>query len=56
VYSAQIPISDITKNMVMTVQVTGMGRWKVRFKVAIFFIRIASWIMGTGIKVEKTDE
>ena len=50
--SATIPIKSITKNMVMTVEVTGMARWRIRVKIAIQLIRVASWIMGVGVRIE----
>jgi hypothetical protein len=50
--SATIPIKSITKDMVMTVEVTGMERWRIRVKIAIQLIRVASWIMGVGVRIE----
>lgn len=54
--SATIPINSITKNMIMTVKMTGVKIWKIRVKIAMQFIKIASWIMGVGIEIEKADE
>jgi hypothetical protein len=50
--SIEVPISSVTKNIVMTVEVTGFRAWQIRRTVAICFFRFASWLIGGKINIE----
>lgn len=50
-----IPISTLTKNMVMTAEITGLRRFRVRFWIATLLFRLGAMIMGVGITITGSD-
>ena len=53
VYS--IPVNKITKDLVMTIKITGMGRWKCRLWMGRQLIKLAALLMEVGIKFENEE-
>jgi len=48
----EIPISSITENIMLTVEVTGLRCWAFKRKLAFKLIQFAAWIMGVQIKIK----
>ena len=48
----RVPMSTITKHLIMQVTVTGVQRWAVRQTIGIWLIRCAAWVMGINIHVD----
>ena len=43
--------SDLTKNITITVTISGFTGLKVRLYIAKNLIRLAAWVVGCGIKI-----
>lgn len=49
--TAKIPMSNITRQMTLDVQVTGVKTWRVRMALGIWLLKCAALVMGCGIHV-----
>jgi hypothetical protein len=46
----KLPISSVSKNITMQVEVTGVRVWKARLWLAIQIFRLGAWVVGVGIR------
>jgi hypothetical protein len=51
-----VPIQNVTKDLTVTVRVTGMAVWRVRWWVASKLMLLAARIAGCGIKLDVENE
>jgi hypothetical protein len=49
---AQIKAKEIAQGITVTVQIKGLKWWEVRMKVAVWLVRLATWIAGMNYKEE----
>ena len=50
--SIVVPMSDLTKRMTMIVRVKGLLSWRLRWRLGIFLIRLAAFVIGCGLRVD----
>lgn len=48
----RIPIDEISGRMMLNVRVTGMRRWKVRMRIAVWLIQLAGVVAPIHFNVE----
>ena len=49
--SVQVPVNDLTHQVVVHVDIVGYQGWLVRLVIAKFLLRLACWIAGVGLQV-----
>jgi hypothetical protein len=47
-----VPVSSVTKNLVVHVRVTGVKVWRVRLWFAMKLFRLGARVAGVGLRVE----
>lgn len=47
-----IPITELAKTVVMTVNISGVKSWRVRLKIGMWLVAIGCRIIGCQMKVE----
>lgn len=47
-----VPVSDVFKTTTLTIRVSGVKIWTLRFRVMVFLLRLAGRIGPVGCKVE----
>ena len=50
--NARVPMTRITRDITMNIEVTGVRVWRVRMWLAVKIMRLAAWVAGVGIKIE----
>ena len=50
--SLHTPITNVTKNLTLTLTLTGVRSWQARVWVGTQLIRLAARVMGVGFRVE----
>lgn len=48
----KISMSDLAKNLTLTITLHGVGIWKSRVGLMIWLLRLAAWVGGVHIKIE----
>ncbi len=49
---AKFDVGELMNSAVLTVQLTGLARYRVRYFFAVRLLRIVAWLLGTGIEIE----
>ena len=47
-----VPVRNLTKQMTLNVQVTGLKELAVRMKIAVFLLRLVGKVIGCNISVD----
>ncbi|GAG16972.1 unnamed protein product [marine sediment metagenome] len=47
-----IVVSEVMKNVVLNVEITGIVKFKIRTFIGVQLIKLAAWIIGCGIQIE----
>jgi len=50
--NAKIPISHITQQVTMNVEVTGIRAWRWRVKIAGWLLALAARVAGVGLQIQ----
>lgn len=50
--TATIPIENLTKQMTVEIQITGVKIWNIKKNIAIALFKLGAWIMGTQIDIQ----
>ena len=51
-----VPITSITKNLTLNLNVTGVRTWKVRVWCGVQLIRFAAFVMGCGFHLDARND
>lgn len=48
----RVPAAKAIQSLTLKVRVTGMRRFRIRMWLAIRLLKLAAWVIGTGIEIE----
>ena len=48
-----VDMSDVSKNCVLEVKITGVKKFRLRLKTAILIFKFGAWIAGMGIEISE---
>lgn len=51
--TVDFPMRNAMRNMTLNVNFTGVRRWRVRMWAAVQLVRLAAYVLGCGIKVDR---
>ena len=54
--STKVPIKDVLSNITITVQITGLVKWRFQLRVARWLIRLAALIINMDVDIKRKQE